>query len=332
MNTNRVMVFDGPHKLHIEERPIPRPGPDEVVIRIAFTGICGSDLHGYTGETGRRIPGMVMGHEASGWISEVGANVNKSNIGDQVTFNPGISCGGSCGHKATNRCDQFRVIGVDPKFQGAFADYISVPFNRVVSLNGMSFEFGACIEPFAVAVQAVRQSGMTSGESVLIAGGGMIGQCIAQVARAEGAASVTISETSEFRRAFANTEGFNSVSPGDLEGYPKFDRAFDAVGLSTTASATISSVKKGGTVCFVGLGSPQISIPLFEVVTAERNIQGTFAYTDDSFEYARDLLSSNRLSIQSLLGPSTDFDGVSKTFKDLTTGVRNDVKVLMRTE
>lgn len=325
------MVFDGPNNLHIEERPIPVPNPDEVLIRVAYTGICGSDLHGYTGKSGRRAPGMVMGHESSGWVCEVGSDLKSSLVGERVTFNPAISCGGTCGHGIENHCQELRVIGVDPRIQGAFADYVPVPFHRLLPLNGMSFQLGACIEPTAVAVQAVRRSGMKPGDSILIAGGGMIGQCLAQVARAEGASSITISEAVPSRRQFAASLGFNVVSPEELSKLPKFDCAFDAVGIDASATATITAIKKGGTVCFVGLGLPSISVPLFDIVVAERNIVGSFAYTDEAFEYARDLILGGRLAVQELIGLETDFDGVASAFSDLASGKRTDLKILMST-
>ena len=182
----------------------------------------------------------------------------------------------------------------------------------------------------AVAVQAVRRSELQPGESILISGGGMIGQCIAQVARAEGCASVTISESMISRRDFAGSLGFNTTTPERVSELPKFDKAFDAVGIDATAAATISALK-GGTVCFVGLGLPSISVPLFEIIVAERNIIGSFAYTDEAFERARDLILDNKLTVQELIGQGTDFEGVATAFSDLASSKRTDLKVLMST-
>lgn len=331
MPGNRVMVYDGPHQVHVEERAIPAPGQGEVQIRIAYTGICGSDLHGYTGTSGRRIPGMVMGHEASGTVSGTGTGVDGGLVGRHVTFNPALSCDGGCGHGAENHCSQLRVIGVDPAIQGAFADYIVVPAHRVVALDGIDLRLGACIEPLAVAVQAVERARVEDGQRVLIVGGGMIGQCLALVARARGAASVALSEANPQRRAAAEAMGFDTVAPDDVASRPPCDVSFDAVGIDATAAATIGAVRKGGTVCFVGLGLPTISVPLFGIVVAERSVVGSFAYTDAAFEEARDMLAGGSVDLAGAIGPDTDFDCVGDAFEDLAASRRHDLKILMST-
>ena len=327
----RALVFDGPHVFHIEERPLPEPGPAEVRIRMAYVGICGSDLHGYTGESGRRVPGMVMGHEASGWVEAIGPGVTTSKIGDPVTFNPAVSCDGLCGHTVDNHCTQLRVIGVTPSLQGAFADAIVVPADRVVPIENLTMEWAAAAEPMAVALQAVRRAGVSPGDSVLIIGGGMIGQCIAHAARLEGAGLITVSDGVEHRRSLATEAGFDAIPPEAVERLPLVDRAFDAVGLTQTASSAIRAVVKGGIVCFVGLGNPEVSIPLFDVVVPERTIVGTFAYTDAVFLEAVELLAARRLDVSRLLGSVEDFDGIAAAFEDLANGNRQDVKIMLAT-
>lgn len=327
----RVLVYDGPHKFHVEERPLPEPGPGEVRLRVAYVGICGSDLHGYTGESGRRVPGMVMGHEASGWVEAVGQGVTTSAIGQAVTFNPTVSCDGSCGHSVDNHCTRLRVIGVTPDYQGAFADGIVVPADRVVSLDGLDMESGAAVEPMAVALQAVRRAGVRPGDSVLIIGGGMIGQCIAQAARLEGAGLITVSEGIEFRRTLAKAAGFDAVTPEDAVELLPVNRAFDAVGVTATASLAIRSLVKGGTACFVGLGRPEVSIPLFDVVVPERTIVGTFAYTHAVFRQTLEHLAARCLDLSPLLGSIESFNGIAAAFEDLANGQREEVKIMLAT-
>lgn len=327
----RVLVFDGPHAFHIEERPLPEPGPGEVRVRIAFVGICGSDLHGYTGESGRRVPGMVMGHEASGWVEALGEGVATVRIGQPVTFNPAIACNGSCGHRVENQCSRLSVIGVAPALQGAFAEAIVVPADRVVQLDGLNMEWGAAVEPTAVALQAILRAAVEPEDAVLIIGGGMIGQCLALAARLVGAGRIIMSEAVASRRALAIEAGFEAVSPADVTDLPPMNRTFDAVGVSATASTAIRSLIKGGTACFVGLGQPEVSIPLFDVVVPERTIVGTFAYTDAVFRQTVEHLANQRLDLQPLLGSVEDFNGIAAAFEGLANGEREEVKIMLAT-
>ena len=331
MTNIRTLVFDGPHRFHIEERSLPQPGPGEVRIRIGFVGICGSDLHGYTGESGRRVPGMVMGHEASGWIEALGAGVSDPAVGTPVTFNPALACDGTCGHTAANRCDELRVIGVAPEIQGAFADAITVPASRVVPLGPLSLEWGAGVEPMAVGLQASRRAGVAAGQSVLVVGGGMIGQCVARAAVLDGASEVIISESLAARRDQISASGWAAVTPVEVADHGPFDVSFDAVGISPTAVAAIGAVRKGSTVCFVGLGHADVTIPLFEVVVPERTIVGTFAYTDSVFEETAEHLAAGRLEVGSLIGSVEPFDAIADAFEALATNERVDAKVLMTT-
>ncbi len=327
----RVLVFDGPHRFHVEQRPTPVPGDGEVLIRMAHVGICGSDLHGYTGESGRRVAGMVMGHEASGWVEAVGAGVDGLAVGTEVTFNPALPCDGSCGHVLENHCARLRVIGVTPDIQGAFADAMLAPADRVVPLEGLSLLWGAGVEPMAVALQAARRAGVAGGHRVLVVGGGMIGQSIAQTAKLEGATDVTVSDPMPERRRLAEACGFRAVAPEELDDDPAFDISIDAVGISATAAAAIRAVPKGATVCFVGLGLAEITIPLFDVVVPERSIVGSFCYTHEVFTEAADHLRAGRLDLEPLIGSVEPFEEIPAAFEDLATGARRDAKIMMST-
>jgi threonine dehydrogenase-like Zn-dependent dehydrogenase len=273
---------------------------------------------------------MVMGHEASGWVEALGADVEGIAPGTPVTFNPALACDGRCGHAIENRCAELRVIGVTPQLQGAFADAMIVDSSRIVPLGSLSLEWGACVEPMAVGQQAVRQANVEAGQSVLVIGGGMIGQCVARAAKRAGARSVTISESMAVRRDLAVASGFEGIDPAAVGLQGPFDVAFDAVGSSATAAAAIRAVSKGATACFIGLGQPEISIPLFDVVVAERNIVGTFAYTDAVFEETADCLLDGSLEVGSLIGGLEPFDDVGQTFEALARKQRTDAKVLLR--
>ena len=327
----RVLVFDGPHRFHMEERPRPEPGMGEVRIRMAYVGICGSDLHGYTGESGRRLPGMIMGHEASGWIEAVGPGVNDLPIGTPVTFNPSLPCDGWCGHGPENHCAALRVIGVTPDIQGAFADAMVIPAGRVAPLGDLSLLWGAGVEPMAVALQATRRAAVRRGQSVLVVGGGMIGQSIAQTCRLEGATRIAVSDPIHERRSLAVSAGFRALRPDEVDAAGPFDVSFDAVGISETASAAIRNVPKAAVVCFVGLGLAEITIPLFDVVTGERVIAGSFCYPDAVFREAAEYLAAGRLDLEPLIGSVETFEEIASAFEDLATQARTDVKIMMST-
>lgn len=327
----RVLVYDGPHRMHIEERMRPEPGPGQVRIRVAYVGICGSDLHGYTGESGRRVPGMVMGHEASGWIAGIGPSVDGLSVGDAVTFNPAIPCDGRCGHSMANQCADLRVVGVTPDIQGAFADAVVVDAARVVPIGSLDLMSGAMVEPMAVAVQAVRRCGVRDGDEVVVLGGGMIGQSVAHAARLAGAGSIVVSETMEERRALAAAAGFDTVEPAAVAGLGSVDVAIDAVGITATAAAAIRAVRKGGTVGFVGLGLSEVSIPLFDVVVPERSIVGSFCYTDDVFEETVGHLADGRVDLSALVGSVEPFEQIAEAFESLATAERTDVKIMLAT-
>ncbi len=326
----RALVYDGPNQMHIEERDRPEPGPGEVLLRLGFIGICGSDLHGYTGESGRRVAGMVMGHEASGWIEAVGAGVDGLDVGEPVTFNPALPCDGHCGHRVENQCAELRVIGVTPEIQGAFADFMVVDSARVVRLDGLDPETAAMAEPVAVAIQSVERCGIGPGEEVLVVGGGMIGLCIALAARHAGAGSVVITESMEERRELATKLGFEALEPSAAE-LSGFDVAVDAVGISATAAAAIGAVRRGGRVGFVGLGLPEVNIPLFEVVVPEVTIVGSFCYPDEVFERAVRLLRDGELDVSLLLGGVERFEDAHSAFEALAVGDRKDAKILIST-
>lgn len=326
----RALVFDGPHRFHIEEVAEVPLGANDVRMRVAYVGICGSDLHGYTGESGRRTPGMVMGHEASGWVQAVGDDVDNLQVGDPITFIPTVPCHGECGHSIDNQCSRIEVIGVTPSRQGAFAEFVDIPKDRVVKLGSVGLEAGAIVEPLAVALHAARRAGIKAGDRVLVIGGGMIGQCIAQVVRYLGA-TATISETVSERRSFAEATGIRAVHPIDLSKAPLFDTAFDAVGIDATATASVQAVRRGGVVCFVGLGVPKVSVPLFEVVTSERSIVGTFCYTDQSFRDVVQILEDGKLDAGVFVGTKVPLEGVAKAFEDLANGGLSDIKIMMET-
>jgi L-iditol 2-dehydrogenase len=331
IDKTRVWVFHGPRSLRLEERALAEPARGEVRMRVARVGICGSDLHGYTGESGLRKPGVVMGHEATGVIDGLGEGVDGFAIGDRVTFAPTLPCDGRCGHTEANRCEHMRLIGVTPGLQGAFADFVNLPANRVFPLGDVSLDRGSSIEPLAVGLHSARQAGVSPGDSVLVIGGGMIGIAGAIAARLEGATSITVSDPMESRRRAADEFGFNAVAPNELEGLDYFDCAIDAVGIPATLGAAIRAVKRGGIVSLVGLGIPHAEFTLYDLVGHERVIVGSSCYSDSEFVTVIDALASGRIDLTPLAAVQIEFPEVGDALEALATGREDALKVTMST-
>src|SRR5262249_36276855 len=260
--------------LSLTEMDTPAVGDDEVLVRVRACGICGSDIHGYTGVTGRRIPPLVMGHEAAGVIEHVGRGVTGFAPGDRVTFDSTVSCGrcGPCRRGATNLCDSRMVLGVscgDYRRHGAFAEYVSVPGRILYTLPAsLPFEHAALIEALAVAIHAVDRRRPAASDRVAVIGCGMIGLLLIQVLRARGCRSIPAVDLAARRRALARSAGADQVAD-DAARSDGVDPTFEAVGIAQTVAAAIACVRKGGIVTLVGNLAPDVPLPLQAVVTRE---------------------------------------------------------------
>jgi len=192
----KALVLAQYNRLEIQELPDPRPAEGEVLVQVSACGICGSDVHGMDGSTGRRIPPIVMGHEAAGVVVELGPGASGLAAGDRVTFDSTVWCGQCtyCRQGAINLCDRRQVLGVScPEFRrpGAFAQLVAVPQHIVYRLpEGLSFEQAAMTEPLSVAVHAVNLARIELGDSAAVIGAGMIGLLAVQALRAAGCARI----------------------------------------------------------------------------------------------------------------------------------------------
>src|SRR5437762_10309638 len=207
-------------ELEVADLPRPEIGPGDVLIRVGACGICGSDVHGLDGSTGRRIPPLVMGHEAAGVITETGRDVNAWKEGDRVTFDSTVSCGHCHFFRRgeINLCDNRQVIGVscgDYRRNGAFAEFIVVPERILYRLpSKMSFPEAAMLEATSVALHAVRVSGVKKGDTALVVGAGMIGLLTMQALRAEGVGRVLIADIDETRLTLGELLGADEALRG----------------------------------------------------------------------------------------------------------------------
>lgn len=327
----QAWVFDGPRQMRLETRPVPEVVAGDVRLRVAWAGICGSDVHGYAGESGMRIPGIVMGHEASGTIDAVGPGVEDLHVGQEVTFAPTMPCDGSCGHKSENLCQNLRLVGVTPGLQGAFADYVVLPASRIFPLESLGLATASTVEPMSVGIHSAHQARVTEGDNVLVIGGGMIGQAAAHAARLRGAEAVTVSDPLPERRTVAETAGFAAVEPGELEGLSEtFDSAIDAVGLPATLRSAIHGVRRAGTIALVGFGLPTADLKLYDVIGHERVLVGSSCYTDAEFREALGALADGRLDLTSIAPVDIGLQDVGPAIESLAAGEQTAIKVRVR--
>src|SRR3984957_14355223 len=209
----KALLLSQYNQLDIADLPAPEPGEGEILVRVAACGICGSDVHGYDGGSGRRIPPLVMGHEAAGVVAAVGAGVTTFKPGDRVTFDSTVYCGQCdfCRQGEINLCNNRQVIGVscgDYRRAGAFAEFVVVPQRIAYHLpDALEFQEAAMLEAISVALHAVRISEMKGGETALVIGAGMIGLLTLQAAKAGGASRVLVADIDRTRLQTAKSLG-----------------------------------------------------------------------------------------------------------------------------
>lgn len=331
-------------KLAIAEVPQPEPGEHEVLVRVAACGICGSDVHGYDGSSGRRIPPLVMGHEAAGVVVGLGQGVTSYRVGDRVTFDSTVYCGecAFCRRGEVNLCDRRQVIGVscgDYRRNGAFAEFIAVPERILYRLpSKMSFPEAAMLEAASVALHAVKVSGVKKGDTTLVVGAGMIGLLTMQALRASGVGKVMIADIDETRLTLGELLGADEALRGTGEkiaeailkrtGGIGADVVFDAVGRAKTVAESIDSVRKGGTVTLIGNIEPEVKLPLQKVVSRQIRLQGTAASAGE-YPEAIELISSGRIQVRPLITAVAPLEEGPRWFERLHAQEPNLMKVVL---
>ena len=289
----KALVLREYGKLAYEEVPRPEIAPDEVLVKVAACGICGSDVHGLDGSTGRRQPPLIMGHEASGVVAETGPAVRGWAAGDRVTFDSTLYRLDDWYTRRGlyNLSDGRTVLGVSPgeyRRHGAFAEYVAVPQHVLYRVPaGVSFERAAMVEPVAVATHAVGLTPIAVGDTAVVVGAGMIGLCLVQVLRAAGCARVIAVDLEPERLEMAARLGAGTVLDPRTADVAKevaqategrgADVAFEAVGIAATVATAIAVVRRGATVTLVGNLSPWGEVPLQAVVTRQLRLQGSYA-------------------------------------------------------
>ena len=338
----KALVLSAYNQLDIADVPAPVAGPSEVLIRVEACGICGSDVHGYDGSSGRRIPPITMGHEAAGLISALGHDVQGLKIGDRVTFDSTVYCGHCdyCLRGEVNLCDDRQVIGVscgDYRREGAFAEYVRVPHHIVYKLpESLSFAEAAMLEAVSVALHAVRISSPHGHDAALVIGAGMIGLLTLQATKAMGYKNVIVADVDATRLAMAVGADHVIHASGQeliaqvmkLTNHRGVDVAFEAVGRNETVSAAIDAVRKGGTVTLIGNITPEVTLPLQKVVTREIRLQGTAASAGE-YPLAMELMIAGKIQVLPLITAVAPLEDGPQWFARLHAREPNLMKVVL---
>lgn len=332
-------------QLEIQDTPQPKPAADEVLIRVRACGICGSDVHGFDGSTGRRQPPVIMGHEAAGEIVDAGNAAADWSPGDRVTFDSTLYCGECryCRAGHVNLCDRRRVLGVscdEYRRDGAFAECVVVPHRVVCRLpDAVRYEHAAMVEPLSVAVHAVRRAEIGSDDTVFVLGAGMIGLLTLQAAKAAGAGLIIAVDLSPHRLQLARQLGAEACIQADSEDVIArvleltegngVDVAIDAVGAAQTPATAVKAVRKGGRVCLVGNLAPEVPLPLQAVVTRELTLYGSCASAGE-YPACLQLIADGKVKLDPLISAVAPLEEGGEWFRRLHAGEENLMKVILQ--
>ncbi len=339
----QALLLSEYRKLELTDVPAPAIADDEVLLRVAACGICGSDVHGYDGSSGRRIPPIIMGHEAAGTIAAVGSSVRGWQVGDAVTFDSTLSCGACkyCQRGEVNLCDHRQVFGVscgDYRRDGAFAEFLAVPQRVLYRLPPeLPFAHAAMIEAVSVALHAVRVAQFSPGSTALVIGAGMIGTLVVQALRVAGAAHIVAADPDQSRLAMAAGSGAHTPINTGAEDTAQAvaaalpggaDHVFEAAGMGATVANAVAAVRKGGTITLIGNIAAQVQLPLQAVVTRQIRLQGSAASAGE-YPRAIELLAGGQIDVAQLISTVVPLSEGARSFDRLYRREANLMKIVL---
>ena len=338
----KALVLTAPNRLELLDVEDPVPGEGEVLLEVGACGICGSDVHGLDGSTGRRIPPIIMGHEAAGTIAALGPGVSGWAEGESVTFDSTLSCGQCpfCRRGQVNLCDRRRVLGVscsEYRRHGAFAQYVAVPQHILYRLpKGLSLERAAMVEALSVAVHATGRLDVREDQTAVVVGAGTIGLLAIQVLRTRGCRVAAV-DVEPDRLELAGRLGAElAVSPPqaagalrDWSGGAGADLALEAVGADATVHLAIDCLRKGGRLALVGNLVAQAELPLQTVVTRELTLCGSCASAGE-YPACLELMASGQVDVTPLISATAPLEDGPLWFARLQRKQPGLIKVILR--
>ena len=341
----KALTLTAYHEFDYGDAPAPEIGPEDVLISIRACGICGSDIHGMDGSSGRRQPPIIMGHEGAGEIIEVGSSVTDWKPGDRVTFDSTVYCGTceACRSGNVNLCPDRNVLGVscdDYRRHGAFAELLAVPQHILYRIPGeLPYEQAAFAEPISIALHGVNRVPLQPGDSAVVVGAGLIGLLVVQALKAKGAGTVVAVDIDEKRLALARELGAdhailsNEEAAGrirELVGNPDgADVALEVVGFGPTIQLAIESVRKGGSIGCVGNLKAEVPFPLQAVVTRELSVYGSCASAGE-YADAVEALADGSIRVEPLISAVADLSDGGDWFQRLYRNDEGLMKVILK--
>lgn len=338
--TMRAGVLVAPGRISLEERAIPEIGPDDVLVRIAYVGLCGSDMALFSSGgigSSRVESAMVLGHEASGVVAAAGEAVRDVAVGDRVALEPGVPCGvcEQCMTGHYNLCPDVHFWASLPVTEGTLQEYVRHPARFCFPLpRGVTLPEGALVEPLAVALHALRTSGAGLGSRALVLGGGSVGLLLTALLRRAGAAHVTVSDRTDNRLALAHEFGAepiraDALAAEDSVADRQFDVVFETAGAESTMNEAIRCVRRGGTVTFVGYTSSGVAtLHVNDLIDKELTLRSVFRYRN-LYPTAIALLASGELPVARIITDVLPLERSTEAFATASTRKGEVVKVMI---
>lgn len=338
----RALIYRGPWKMPLEAIEEPRPAKGQVVVEVQAAGICGSDVHGFTGKSGRRTPGIVMGHEFAGTISEVGAETGGYQVGDEVVVMPLFTVAEGADPYPINMSPHRRLTGMNE--HGAYAERVAVRASQLFRKpKALNWQRAALCEPLAVTLHAARITPVNPMDKVAIIGAGPIGLLAMLCARLKGAGTIIVTDRSAHRLELAEELGADAVINAGPEDAPVdtaaairemtgggVDTAFEAVGISPTAQQSVESTRNGGNITWIGNNARMIEVDMQSIVTREMSVRGSYGFDESDFAAAIEVLATGRLNVDPLVEKIAPLEEGPELFRSLAEGACELAKIILK--
>jgi len=329
----KALVYTASRTLEVIEVKMPSAGKGQALLKVLACCVCGSDVHGYFGENGRRTAPMVMGHEFSARVEALGESCEGLAVGDIVSVQPCLSCFECdfCKSGHTQRCEKKTFLGVLAT-NGAFQEYITIPAKHCMPLpKGMDYKAGALVEPFAVSYSAVKKAGNLDGKSVLIIGGGTIGLLALVACKMRSKfAKVFVSDLSSSRLEYAKKFGADGVVTPSEVAAGSFDVSIEAVGIEATARLAMSALRPGGVSVWIGNNHRDVKINMQEIVTRELNVHGSYVFTHEEFAQSIEAISKSDMDLVGMfISRELSLEEAPQVFAEMAKDIEKYLKCLI---